>query len=134
LVLFTHPQWHLVFGYYIIIIPTYILIQIELEAKGYGIKKSVTIFMNQLSCTLDVIIVLEYTSQGKVLLLSVSKKNFKPSSWCTLKIVENGLEMRNLPPQSKGGREFTKKPLNHWTLQRPALKHPKSSFYVALLL
>jgi hypothetical protein len=31
----------------------YILSQIKLEAKGYGIKNSIVNFMNQLSCTLD---------------------------------------------------------------------------------
>jgi hypothetical protein len=59
---FTHPQWHLVFDYYITIAPTYILNQIELEAKGYGIKHSIANLMNQPSCTLDATIVLEYTS------------------------------------------------------------------------
>jgi hypothetical protein len=39
LYLFTHPQWHLVFGKDNVIYPSYILSQIELEAKGYGIKK-----------------------------------------------------------------------------------------------
>jgi hypothetical protein len=43
------------FSYYKVIAPTYILSQIELEAKGYGIKNSIANLMNQLSCTLDVI-------------------------------------------------------------------------------
>jgi len=41
LYLFTHFQWHLVFGYYNVISPSYILSRIELEAKGYGIKNSI---------------------------------------------------------------------------------------------
>jgi hypothetical protein len=81
LYLFTHPQWHLVLGYNKVIAPSYILSQIELEAKGYGIKHSVVNIMNQLSCTLDVTNVLEYSSQGRALLLLVSKQNLKPSSW-----------------------------------------------------
>ncbi len=63
-----------------IIAPTYILSQIELEAKGYGIKNSITNIMNQLSCTLDVINVLKYSSRGKALLILLSKQNLKPSS------------------------------------------------------
>jgi hypothetical protein len=31
--LFTHPQWHLMLGYYKVISVTYILSRIELEAK-----------------------------------------------------------------------------------------------------
>jgi hypothetical protein len=53
-------------GYYKVISPNYILSQIELEAKGYGIKISIANFMNQLSCTLDATNVLEYSRQGKV--------------------------------------------------------------------
>jgi hypothetical protein len=81
LYLFTHPQWHLVFDYNKVIAPSYILSQIEMEAKGYGIKNSIANIMNQLSCTLEVTNVLEYSSQGRALLLLVSKKNLKPSSW-----------------------------------------------------
>jgi hypothetical protein len=81
LFLFIHPQWHLMFGYYKVISPNYILGQIELEAKGYGIKDSIANFMNQLSCTLDVVNVLEYNRQGRHLLILVSKQNLKPSSW-----------------------------------------------------
>jgi hypothetical protein len=73
LYLFTHPQWHLVLGYNKVIAPNYILSQIELEAKGYGIKNSIANIMNQLNCTLDVTNVLENSSQGKVFLLLVSK-------------------------------------------------------------
>jgi hypothetical protein len=73
LYLFTHPQ--------LLISPTYILSQIELEAKGYGLKNSIANFMNQFSCTLDATNVLEYSSQGRALLLLVSKKNLKPSFW-----------------------------------------------------
>jgi hypothetical protein len=61
LFLFTHPQWHLMFGYYKFISPNYILIQIELQAKGYEIKDSIANFINQLSCTLDATNVLEYS-------------------------------------------------------------------------
>jgi hypothetical protein len=61
--------------------PTYILSQIELKAKGYGLKHSIAKLINQPSCTLHATIVLDYTSQGKALLLLVSKKNLKPSSW-----------------------------------------------------
>jgi hypothetical protein len=39
LILFTHPQQHLVFSYYVTIALTYILSQIELETKGYGVTK-----------------------------------------------------------------------------------------------
>jgi hypothetical protein len=46
LFLFTHPQWQLMLGYYKVISPNYILSQIELEAKGYGIKNSIANFMN----------------------------------------------------------------------------------------
>jgi hypothetical protein len=60
--LFTHPQWHLVFGYSKVIAPSYILNQIELKAKRYGIKNSIANIMNQLSCTLEAINVLEYSS------------------------------------------------------------------------
>jgi hypothetical protein len=56
------------------------LSQIQLDAKGYGIKNSITNFMNQLSCTLDATNVLEYSNQGRVLLLLVSKQNLKLSS------------------------------------------------------
>jgi hypothetical protein len=80
--LFTHPQLHLVFGFYNVISPSYILSRIKLEAKGYGIKDSIANFINQLSCTLDATNVLEYSSQGKALLLLKSKQNLKPSSWC----------------------------------------------------
>jgi hypothetical protein len=78
---FAHPQWHLMFHYNTIIAPTYILSQIELEAKGYGIKNSIANLMNQLSYTSDAINVLEYNSQGRVLLILMSKQNLKPSSW-----------------------------------------------------
>jgi hypothetical protein len=81
LYLFTHPQWHLVLGYNKVITPSYILSRIKLEAKGYGIKHSIANIMNQLSCTLDVTNVLEYNSQGRALLLLMSKQNLKPSSW-----------------------------------------------------
>jgi len=70
------------FGYNKAIASSYILGQIELEAKGYGIKNSIANFMNQFSCTLDPTNVLEYSNQGRVFLLLVSKQNLKPSSWC----------------------------------------------------
>jgi hypothetical protein len=61
---------------------SYILNQIEFEAKGYGLKHSIANLMNQPSCTLHATIVLDYTSQGRALLHFVSKENLKPSSWC----------------------------------------------------
>jgi hypothetical protein len=82
LLLFTHPEWHMMLGSYKIISPNYILCRIELEAKRYGIKNSIAKFMNQLSCTLDATNVLEYIKQGRALLLLVSKQNLKPSFWC----------------------------------------------------
>jgi len=78
---FTHPQWHLVFGFNITIAPNYILNQIELEAKGYGLKHSIANLMDQLSCTLNATTILKYNSQGKAMLFLVSKQNLKPSSW-----------------------------------------------------
>jgi len=57
------------------------LSQIELEAKEYGIKNSIANLMNQFSCTSNATNVLEYSSQGRVLLILVSKQNLKPSSW-----------------------------------------------------
>jgi len=63
------------------IAPTYILSQIELEAKGYGLKHSIANLMDQPNCTLDTTIVLKYNNQGRALLLLVSKQNLKPSSW-----------------------------------------------------
>jgi hypothetical protein len=81
LYLLTHPQWHLVSGYYNVIFPNYILSWIELEAKGYGIKNSITNFMNQLNCTLHATNVLKYSNEGRALLLLVSKQNLKASSW-----------------------------------------------------
>jgi len=44
------------------IAPFYILSQIELEAKGYGLKHSIANLMNQPNCTLDATTVLEDTS------------------------------------------------------------------------
>ncbi len=127
LILFTHPQWHLAFGYHINIVLNYILSQIELKAKGYGIKNSIPNLMNQPNCTLDATTTLEYISQGRVFLLLMSKQNLKPSSSNTLRIVKNKLEMRKLwPPKVKGVKNSKK--TNHWTLQRPVLKHPKVLF------
>jgi hypothetical protein len=81
LFLLTHPQWHLMFGYYKVISPNNILNQIELETKGYGIKDYIANFMNRLSCTLDATNVLEYNKQRRALLLLVYEQNLKPSSW-----------------------------------------------------
>jgi hypothetical protein len=78
---FTHPQWHLIFSFNITIVPTYILNQIELEVKRYGLKHSIANLMDQPSCTLDATTVLKYNIQGRALLLLVSKQNLKPSSW-----------------------------------------------------
>jgi hypothetical protein len=63
----------IVFGYYITIVPSYILNQIEFKAKGYGLKHSIPNLMNQRSCTLDATTVLDYTNQGSALLLLVCK-------------------------------------------------------------
>jgi hypothetical protein len=91
------------------------LSQIEFEAKGYGLKHSTANLMNQPSCTLDATIVLDYTNQGKVLLLLVCKTNLKPllGASNTLRIVENRLDTRKLwPPKVKGVKNSTKKLLN----------------------
>jgi hypothetical protein len=63
------------------IAPTYILIQIEFEAKGYELKHSIANLMNQPNCTLDATIVLDYTIPGRAMSLLVCKTNLKPSSW-----------------------------------------------------
>jgi hypothetical protein len=81
LFLFIHPQWHLMFGYYKVIFPNYILSRIELETKGYGIKNSIANFMNRFNYTLDTTNVLKYSIHVRALLLLVSKQNLKPSSW-----------------------------------------------------
>jgi len=52
----------MVLGYNKVNFLSYILSQIELEAKRYGIKNSIVNFMNQFSCTLDATNVLEYNS------------------------------------------------------------------------
>ncbi len=78
---FAHPQWHLIFGFNMTIAPSYILNQIELEAKIYGLKHSIANLMDQPSCTLDATTVLKYNSQGRAVLLLVSKQNLKPSCW-----------------------------------------------------
>jgi hypothetical protein len=106
---FTHAQWHLVFGFGMAIAPSYILSQIELEAKGYGLKHSIASLMDQPSCTLDATTILKYNSQGRALLLLVSKKTLSPALGAsnTQKIVENRLEMRKLwPPKVKGVRKL----------------------------
>ncbi len=118
------------FRYYTVITPIYILNQIKLEAKRYGIKNSIANLMNQLSCTSNATNVLAYNSHGRVLLILVSKQNLKPSSCAsnTIKLIENGLEMRKLwSPKVKGVRNL-KKTIEHY--KRSILKHPKSSFYV----
>jgi hypothetical protein len=50
------------FYYNPVIAPSYILSQIELEAKEYGIKDSIANLMNQLNCTSDATNVLEHSS------------------------------------------------------------------------
>ncbi len=95
----------MVIGYYIAIASIYILSQIELEAKGYGLKISIANLMNQLNCTLYATTILGYTSQGKALLLLMSMKNLKPllGASNTLRLVKNKLKMRKLwPPKVKG--------------------------------
>jgi hypothetical protein len=57
-----HHQKHLVFDYSAGIAPYYILSQIELEIKGYGLKHSIANLMNQPSCTLNATTVLNYTN------------------------------------------------------------------------
>jgi len=98
----------LVFGFDITIAPSYILSQIEWEAKRYGLKHSIANLMDQPSCTLDATTILKYNNKGRALLLLVSKQNLKPFSWrITLKIIENKLEMRKLcPPKVKGVKKF----------------------------
>jgi len=92
-----------------VIAPSYILSQIEFEAKGYGWKHSIANLMNQLSCTLNATTVLDYTSQGS------AKQTWSPPLGAsnTLRIVENKLEMRKLwPPKVKGVKNSKKKLLN----------------------
>jgi hypothetical protein len=98
----------LVLGFHIAIAPTYILRQIELGAKGYGLKHSIANLMNQPSCTLNATTVLEHTNQGRALLLLVSKQNLSPPLGAsnTLKIVENRLELRKLWPSKVKGVNF----------------------------
>ncbi len=69
------------FRYKTIIAPTYILSQIELQTKEYGIKNSIANLKNQFSYTSYATNVLDYSSQGRVLLIMVSKQNLKASSW-----------------------------------------------------
>jgi hypothetical protein len=71
----------IIFCYYIAIALSDILNQIEFEAKGYGLKHSIANLMNQPSCTLNANTVIDYTSQGSILLLLVCKTNLKTSSW-----------------------------------------------------
>ncbi len=118
------------FRYYTVIAPSYILIQIELEAKGYGIKNSIANFMNQLSCTSNATNVLVYSSQGKVPLILCPNKTWSPplGTSTTIRIVKNGLKMRKLwSPKVKGVKRILKT-IEHY--KRPILKHPKSFFYV----
>jgi hypothetical protein len=63
-----------VFGYNKAITLSYIQSQIELEAKGYGIKNFIANFMNQFNCTFNATNVLEYSSQGGFVVSSVQKK------------------------------------------------------------
>jgi hypothetical protein len=98
-----------VFDYNKVIAPTYILSQIELEAKGYGIKNSIANFMNQFSYTLDPTNVLEYSNHGRVFFASVSKQNLKPSSWRIEHIKNCEKQIKNekvMAPQSKGGQKL----------------------------
>ncbi len=104
------------FHYNPVIAPSYILNQIELEAKEYVIKNSITNLMNQVSCTSDATNVLEYSSQGRVLLILVSKQNSKPSSWPIYHNKNYKKWIRNekvMVPQSKGGQKF-KKTIEHY--------------------
>jgi hypothetical protein len=65
-------------GIWLVHSPTYILCQIELEGKKYGIKNSIANLKNQLNYTLDATIVLAYISLRRVPLLPVFKQNLKP--------------------------------------------------------
>ncbi len=79
-----------------------------MEAKGYGIKNSIVNFMNQFCCTLDATNVLEYSSQGRALLLLVSKQNLKPSSWRIEHTKNCQKQIKNekvMAPQSKRGKK-----------------------------
>jgi hypothetical protein len=99
------------FHYYIVIAPSYILNQIELEAKGYGMKNSIANLMNKLSCTSYAINALDYSSQGRVLSIWFPNKTWSPplSASNTIRIVENGLEMRKLwSPKVKGVKNSKK--------------------------
>ncbi len=53
------------------------LSQIKFEAKGYGLKHSITNLMNQPSCTLHATTVLDYSSQGRALLYLVPKSKLE---------------------------------------------------------
>jgi hypothetical protein len=108
---FINPRKHLVFDYYIVIAPSHILSEIELEAKGYGLKHSIANLMNQPSCTLDETTVLDYTNQGRALLLLVFNKTLRPpfSASNTLKIVENRLEIKKLWASKVKGVKNSKK-------------------------
>jgi hypothetical protein len=52
---------YLFLKYYLTIAPSYILSQIEFEAKAYGLKHSIANLMNQPSCTLHATTVLDFT-------------------------------------------------------------------------
>jgi len=104
------------FCYYTIIAPSYILNQIKLETKRYGIKNSIANLMNQLSCTSYATNVLECNSQGRVLLILVSKQTWSLPLGASniIRIVKNGLEMRKLwSPKVKGVRN-SKKTIEHY--------------------
>jgi len=103
------------FPYYIVIAPSYILCQIELEAKGYGIKNSIANLINQLSCTSYAANVSKYNNQGRVLLILVSKQNLKAPLGASniIRIIENGLEMRKLWSFKVKGVGNSKKTIEH---------------------
>ncbi len=52
----------MVFDFFITIAPRYTLSQIELGAKGYGLKHFIANLMNQLNYTFDATIILEQTN------------------------------------------------------------------------
>jgi hypothetical protein len=76
--------------------------------------------MNQFSYTLDASIVLKYNSQGRIFCFWCINKTWNPplGTSNTQRIVENGLEMKKLcpqtPPQVKGAKNSKKQTIEHY--------------------